>query len=93
MFDQVDGFTRNYNGTTYLALCGSEKYNTSFSGITYLIRPKSGTPYVVSHNYGKIKIDSDNDLPLEKTFSLHNAAILIKPVFHKNKNQQYYNVF
>ena len=49
--------------------------------------------YVVSHNYGKIKIDSDNDLPLDETLTLHDVAILLRSVFNKNQNEYYYNVF
>ena len=48
--------------------------------------------YVFSHNYAKIKIDSDDDLPLEKTVTLHNVVILIKLVFNKNQNCYFYNI-
>ena len=41
------------------------------------------------YNYAKIKIDSDDDLPLEKTLTLHNVIL----VFNKNKNHCYYNIF
>ena len=37
--------------------------------------------YAISNNYARIKVDSDDFLPLEKTLTLHNVAILIKPVF------------
>ena len=47
-----------------------------------------------SHKYPKIKIISDDNLPLEKTLTLHNLAILIKSVLKKkNQNHYYYNVF
>ena len=46
-----------------------------------------------SHNYATIKIDSDDNLPLEKTLTLHNVFMLIKSVFNKKQNQYYYNVF
>ena len=42
------------------------------------------------HNYAKIKIDSDDDLPLENTLVMHNVVMLIKSVFNKNKNHYYY---
>ena len=35
----------------------------------------------------KIKINSDDDLPLEKTF--HNVVILIKSIFNKCYNHLY----
>ena len=37
--------------------------------------------YVISNNSARIKVDSNDFLPLEKTLTLHNVAILIKPVF------------
>ena len=53
----------------------------------------SSITYVFSHNYAKIKIDSDNDLSLEETLTLHNAIILIKSVFNKKQNHYHYNIF
>ena len=56
------------------------------------MRIKSDITYVFPHNYGKIKIDSDDDLTLEKILNLHNVVILIKSVFNKN-HYFYYNIF
>ena len=41
----------------------------------------------------QIKIGSDDDLPLEKTLTMHNDVILVDSVFHKNHNQYYYKTF
>ena len=41
---------------------------------------------VYYHKFTKIKINSDDDLPLEKMVNVHNVAILIKSVFDKNHN-------
>ena len=57
-------FIRDYDGTKYLLLPDPEKYGDIFDRIRYLIGLKSTMTYVDSHNYGKIKIDSDDDLPL-----------------------------
>ena len=32
----------------------------------------------------KIKFDTDNNLPLNKTLKLHNMAMVIRPVFEQN---------
>ena len=56
-------------------------------------RLKSGITYAISHNYAKIKIDSSDFLPLEETLTLHNVIIIIKPLFNKDQNHYYYNVF
>ena len=36
MFDTVDEFIRDYNGTKYLLSLGSEKYNVIFNRIRYI---------------------------------------------------------
>ena len=48
---------------------------------------KSRITYVFSHNSAKIKIDSDDDLPLEV------SLIHIKSVLNENQNHYYYNIF
>ena len=45
-----------------------------------------------SHNYAKIKINSCDSFPLEKTLTLHNVIILINSVLNKDKNHYYYNI-
>ena len=54
---------------------------------------KSGIPYVISHHYAKIEVDLYNYLPVEKKLTFYNVIILIKSVFHKDKNDYYYNIF
>ena len=44
----------------------------------------SGITYGFSHNYAKIKIDSYDFFPLEKTLTLINVKII--SVFNKNQN-------
>ena len=55
-----------------------KKYDIIFDRIRHLVGLKIGVPYVNCFNYSKIKIDSDDDLSLEKT--LHNVVILITSV-------------
>ena len=40
----------------------------------------------------KIKLDSDNELPLNKALEIHNATIVVRIVFHEN-NEYYPQVF
>ena len=79
-------------GTKYLLLFDLEKYNAIYDRIRYLTWLKSSITYVFPHNYVKIKIDSDNDSPLEETLTLH-VIILIKPILNKNPNHYYYHTF
>ena len=92
-FDKIDGFIRFYDGTRYLALFGSEKYDSIYNRIRCLIIVKIGITYIISHNYATIKVDSYDSLPLEKTMTLHNVIILVKSVWNKDKSNYYYNIF
>ena len=91
--DKIDGFIRDYDGTRYLVLFGSEKYDSIYNRIRYLGSVKSGITHIISHSYAKIKVDSYNSLSLEKTIIFHDVIILIKSVFNKDRNNYYYNIF
>ena len=91
--DKVDGTVKVDNGTRYLVLFDPEKYDAICNRIRYLISQKSGITYVFSHNYARIKIDSNDFSPLEKTLDLHNVIILIKSILNTNQNRYYYNIF
>ena len=85
VFDKANGFIRYYDGTKYLALFDPDKYDTIFDRSRYLIGLKSGITYLNSFNYAKIKNDSDDDLPPEKTLTMHNVYILFsRPVLLLN---------
>ena len=46
---------------------------------------KSGIKYVISRNYAKMKIDSDEGVPTEETLTLHNVAMLINSAFNEQQ--------
>ena len=71
-------FIKIYDGIRYLVLFCSEKYNAIYDRINYLISKKNGITNSVNHNFARIKIDSCNSLPMEKTLTFHNVIILIK---------------
>ena len=60
-----------------------------YNRIIYLIGVKSGITYVISHNFAKTKVDSNDSLPP----ILHNVIILITSIFNKDKISYYYNIF
>ena len=64
-FHKIDGFIKVYDRTRYLVLSGSEKFDFINNRIRCLIGVKSDITYVVSHSYGKIKVDWYDSLPLE----------------------------
>ena len=45
------------------------------------------------NNYAKIKVDSCNSFSLERKMTFHDAVVLIKSVFNKDKNNYHYNIF
>ena len=80
--DKIDQFIRIYDGTTYLTLFGSEKYDSIYNRIRYFLSLKSGITYIFSLYFAKIKVNSNDSLPIEKILNLH-VIILIKSVFKK----------
>ena len=48
---------------------------------------------VFNHNFGELRIDSYNSLPIEKILTFHYVIIHIKSVVNKHKNEYYYNIF
>ena len=64
-----------------------------YDGTIYLVGLESGITYVFSYSFGKNKIDSDDDLPLEKTLTWHNITIYMISVLNKDQNHYYFNLF
>ena len=88
-FDKINEFIRIYDGTRYLTLFGSEKYDAIYSRIRLSL--KSGITYIFSHYFAKIKVYSYDSLPIEKRLTLYNVIIHIKLLLNKDKNHYYYN--
>ena len=72
-FDKIDGFTRVYNRTRYLAFFGPEKHDAIYNRIRYLISQKSGIKYIISHNYARIKVHSYDSLALQKNIDFEQC--------------------
>ena len=93
VYDKIDGFIRIYDETISLVLSIPKKYHAIYNRIRYLISLKNGITYISSNYDAKIKVDSCDSLPIEKTLTLHNVLILIKSILNKDKNRYYYNRF
>ena len=77
-FDKIDGFIRVRGGEfRYLVLFGYGLFDKIYGKIKYLISEKNGITDSVNHNFGKIRTDSYNSLPIEKIWVFHNMIILI----------------
>ena len=72
-FEKIYGFIKIYDGITYLVLFASERYNAIYDRINYLIIEKSDIAYSINYNFARIRIGSDNSLPIEKTFTFHHV--------------------
>ena len=82
-FDKIDEITRIYDGTRYLTLFSTRKNDAIYDRIRYLISLKSSITYIFSHYFAKIKVDSYDSLPIEKTLNLHNVIIPISYISSK----------
>lgn len=58
----------------------------------YPLSQKSNISDIYYLNYMKIRINSVDDLPLEKTLHIENAIILIRPIFNHNSYHYHNNV-
>ena len=84
-FDKFDGFSRTYDRARFIALFGSEKCGAIYDEIRYFRGQYHGITCVLFDNYARIKIDSYESFPLDKTLTLHNVIIFIKSVFNKDQ--------
>ena len=84
-FEKIDGFIKIFDGIRYLVLLASERYNAIYDKIRYLVSENSGITDSINHNFARIRIDSYNSLPIEKTLTFYNIIILIKSVDNTNK--------
>ena len=80
---------KTHDGIRCLVLFNYGWFNKTFDSIKYLISEKSSITDIINHNFGKIRIDSYNSLPIEKILTFI-VIIIIKSVVNKNKNNFYY---
>ena len=93
-FDKIDGFVISLNGKIkHLILFDYGLFNEICDKIKYLISKKSDIINNINHNFGKIRIDSYNSLPIKKISTFHNFIILIKSVVHKNEKKYCHDTF
>ena len=93
-FNKINGFIIIHNGIRCLVLFDYGWCDKICDRINYyLISEKSGITDSVNHNFGKIRINSYNSLPIEKMLVFHNVIILLKSLVNKNKNNYYFNIF
>ena len=70
-FDKVDGFIKILDGIRYLVIFGCGWFDKICDRIKYLINEKSGITDSINHNFGRIRIESYNTLPIEKILTMN----------------------
>ena len=63
-----------------------------YSKIRYLIRPITKNVVDYNEKYMKLKFDSDDDFPLNKTIKIHISTIVVRAIFYEN-SKYYPQVF
>ena len=69
-----------------------KKYEELWSKIRDLIRSVTKNSDDYDEKYIKIKFNSDDELPLNKTIEIRSMKIVVRAVFHEN-NKYYPQVF
>ena len=81
-FDKIDRFIISLDGKIkHLILFDYGLFNKICDKIKNLISINSDNINNINHNFGKIRIDSYNSLPIT------HVIILIKSAVHKNQNK------
>ena len=98
IFNKVNGHFEEINGNKYLTLVPTneskekiKKYGEIWSKISDLLRSVTKNTVDYDEKYMKVKFNSDNELPLNKTVKIPTMTI-VKDVFHEN-NKYYLHVF
>ena len=99
IFNKVNGYFEEINGNKYLTLVPTneskekiKKYEELWSKIRDLIRSITKNSDDYDEKYMKIKFNSDDELPLNKTIEIPTMTIVVRAVFHEN-NKYYPQVF
>ena len=80
------GYFKEKNGEKYLILDSTEKYEEVFSGIKSEIKTINGRKELFyEKNYAKIRVNTDDGLPLNKQLKFPTLTIIIRCVFQNGK--------
>ena len=90
--NEVDGYIKEENGNKYLTLVFTDKNEEVLTKCAELwdgikneiVTINGGKPSEYKKDFMKIKFDSDDSLPLNKTLKLHNMTIIMRSVFEED---------
>ena len=91
IINEVDGYVEEINENKYLTLVSTDKnkevltkYTKLWDGIKNSIEKINNKSGEYGKDFMKIKFDSDDSLPLNKTLKLHNMTIIVRSVFEED---------
>ena len=92
IIDKIEGHFEEKNGNKYLILDSTDKnkevlikYTKLWDGIkNEIVTINGGKPDEYGKDFMRIKFNSDDNLPLNKTMKLHNMTIIIRSVFEED---------
>ena len=74
-------------GEKYLILHSTEKYDEVFSGIKNEIETiNGGKELFYENNYARIRVNTDDDVPLNKLLKFPTLTIIIRCTFQEGEN-------
>ena len=79
------GYFKEKNGKKYLVLDLIGKYEEVFSGIKSEIETVNSEKLFYEKHYRKIGVNTDDNVPLNKTLKFPSLSIIIRCVFQKGK--------
>ena len=91
IFGKVNGYFEEINGNKKI-MERKKKYEELWIKIRDLIRSITKNLDDYDEKYMKIKFDSDDNLPLNKTIEIPIVAIVVRAVFYEN-NKYYPQLF
>ena len=99
IINKMNGYFEEINVNKYLTRVPTNeskvkinKYEELWNKIRDLIRSITKNSDDYNEKCLKIKFDSDDELPLNKTTEIHSMIIVVKAVFHEN-NKYYPQIF
>ena len=92
MIREVDGYIKEKSGSEYLVFDSANENNEiikKYAGLRYVIKNEietinEGKKGEYDKDFMKIKFDTNDNLPLNKTLKSHNKAIVIRSVFEED---------
>ena len=80
------GYFKEKNSKKYLIIDSTEKYDEVFSGIKKEIETiNGGKELIYEKDYTEIRVNADDDVPLNKQLKFPTLTIIIRCIFQKGK--------